>query len=137
MKIGFRKFLLIVIPALSAQPASVAADVSAAKTRHVVLVVWDGMRPDFVTEKYAPTLEKLAHNGVRFRNHHAVYPTATDVNGAALATGCYPNRNGLAANTEFRPAINPRQPGERKSPWWERNPSRCSSTATTTGLRSE
>jgi len=109
LKTRFRKFLLIVIAALSGQAGSVVAAVPATNTRHVVLVVWDGMRPDFVTEKYAPTLEKLAHNGVRFRNHHAVYPTATDVNGAALATGCYPNRNGLAANLEFRPAINSRQ----------------------------
>jgi len=116
LKIRFRKFLLMVIAALSAQPASVGTAVSAANTRHVVLVVWDGMRPDFVTEKYAPTLDKLARDGVRFRNHHAVYPTATDVNGAALATGCYPNRNGLAANTEFRPAINPRQPIDMGDP---------------------
>jgi arylsulfatase A-like enzyme len=74
------------------------------------------MRPDFVTEKYAPTLDKLARDGVRFRNHHAIYPTATDVNGAALATGCYPNRNGLAANLEFRPAINSRQPIDMGDP---------------------
>ena len=110
LKTRFRKFLLIVIAALLGQPASVVAAVSATNTRHVVLIVWDGMRPDFITEKYAPTLDKLAHDGVRFRNHHAVYPTATDVNGAALATGCYPNRNGLAANLEFRAAINSRQP---------------------------
>src|SRR4029453_7470519 len=116
LKTRFRKFLLIVITALSGQPASVVAAVPATNTRHVVLVVWDGMRPDFVTEKYAPTLDKLSHDGVRFRNHHAIYPTATDVNGAALATGCYPNRNGLAANLEFRPAINPRQPIDMGDP---------------------
>jgi len=116
LKIRFPKFLLIVIAALPAQPTSVVAAISAANTRHVVLVVWDGMRPDFVTEKYAPALNKLAHDGVRFRNHHAVYPTATDVNGAALATGCYPNRNGLFANTEFCPAINPRQPIDMGDP---------------------
>jgi arylsulfatase A-like enzyme len=90
--------------------AAVSAANATPARRHIVLVVWDGMRPDFVTEKYTPTLDKLAHDGVRFRNHHSVYPTATDVNGAALATGCYPNRNGLAANLEFRAAINPRQP---------------------------
>jgi arylsulfatase A-like enzyme len=125
LKTRFRRFLLILIAALLSQPASVVAAaagpesvkrVSTANTRHVVLVVWDGMRPDFITEKYAPTLEKLAHEGVRFRNHHAVYPTATDVNGAALATGFYPNRNGLAANLEFRPAINSRQPIDMGDP---------------------
>jgi arylsulfatase A-like enzyme len=119
LKIHSQKFLLVVIAALSVQLNSVVAAPNAfgaASTRHVVLVVWDGMRPDFVTEKYAPTLEKLAHDGVRFRDHHAIYPTATEVNGAALATGCYPNRNGLAANFDFRPAINPRQPVDMRDP---------------------
>src|SRR5437868_6516450 len=111
-----RKFILIVIAALSGQPAPLVAAASTATPRHVVLVVWDGMRPDFVTEKYTPFLDKLAHDCVRFRNHHAVYPTATDVNGAALATGCYPNCNGLAANLEFRPAINSRQPIDMGDP---------------------
>ena len=111
--------LLVPVVAATATPVEDSpgrARRSATETRHVVLVVWDGMRPDFVTEKYTPTLDKLAHNGVRFRNHHSVYPTATDVNGAALATGCYPNRNGLAANLEFRPAINPRQPVDMGDP---------------------
>lgn len=84
--------------------------------RHVVLVVWDGMRPDFVNENYSPNLDKLARAGIRFRNHHSVYPTATDVNGAALATGCYPNRSGLCANTEFRPAIDSSKPVDTSEP---------------------
>src|SRR6187399_590598 len=65
------------------------------KDRHVVVIVWDGMRPDFVTERNTPTLWKLSREGVTFRQHHSVYPTATDINGAAIATGVYPNRNGL------------------------------------------
>jgi arylsulfatase A-like enzyme len=78
------------------------------QSHHVVLVVWDGMRPDFVNERYTPTLNALAHDGVRFQNHHSIYCTATDVNGTALATGVYPNRSGIFANTEFRPRINAR-----------------------------
>src|SRR4051794_14983974 len=77
--------------------------------RHVVIVVWDGMRPDFVTPEHAPTLWKLAQEGVTFRHHHSIYPTATNVNGAAIATGVYPNRNTLLANREFRPRIDPRR----------------------------
>jgi len=83
---------------------------------HVVLVVWDGMRPDFVTETNTPTLWKLAHQGVWFRNHHSIYPTATDVNGAALATGCYPNRNGLLANSVYRSDIDVRRPIDSGDP---------------------
>lgn len=75
-----------------------------------MLIVWDGMRPDFVNERYAPTLNAMAYDGVRFQNHHSVYVTATDVNGAALATGLYPNRNGIFANVEYGSAIDPRRP---------------------------
>ena len=89
------------------------ADVPA---RHVVLIVWDGMRPDFITEANTPSLWKLAHDGVWFRNHHSIYPTATDVNGAALATGCYPNRNGLLANGVYRPEIDARRPVDSGDP---------------------
>src|SRR5947207_274448 len=80
--------------------------------RHVVVVVWDGMRPDFIDEHNTPALWKLAHDGVRFLHHHSVYVTATNVNGAALATGVYPNRNSLLANREYRPQIDPRKPFE-------------------------
>src|SRR6266536_2886347 len=56
-------------------------------SKHVVLIVWDGMRPDLVSETDSPTLWKLARAGVVFRNHHSVYPSATNVNGAALVSG--------------------------------------------------
>jgi arylsulfatase A-like enzyme len=73
--------------------------------RHVVVVVWDGMRPDFVSEQNTPTLWKLAREGVTFRNHHAVYPSATTVNGTAMVTGVYPGKNGIIANHVYRPDI--------------------------------
>jgi arylsulfatase A-like enzyme len=76
--------------------------------RHAVVVVWDGMRPDFVNEKNTPALWKLAQGGVTFKQHHSVFITATDVNGTAMATGVFPNRNGILANREFRPAVDPR-----------------------------
>src|SRR5882672_8275984 len=57
------------------------------KAEHVVVVVWDGMRPDFITPQYCPNL------------------SSTEVNGAALATGVHPGRNRVIANTEYRPEI--------------------------------
>ncbi len=75
------------------------------KAEHVVLIVWDGMRPDFATLEYAPTLAALAQDGVVFRNHHAVFPSSTNVNGATLATGAYPQHHGIISNWEFRPEI--------------------------------
>jgi predicted AlkP superfamily pyrophosphatase or phosphodiesterase len=86
---------------------SAAAVVSAKPERHVVVVVWDGMRPDFVTEQNTPTLWKLAREGITFRNHHSVYPSATMVNGTAIVTGMYPGKSGIIANHVYRPDIDP------------------------------
>jgi predicted AlkP superfamily pyrophosphatase or phosphodiesterase len=76
-----------------------------APAEHVVVVVWDGMRPDFVSAQYTPQLYDLAQHGTFFKNHHPVYVSSTEVNGTALATGCYPNRSGIVANSEYRPEI--------------------------------
>jgi len=103
--------ILAAIIGSMAGPQGLASDI-----RHVVVVVWDGMRPDFVTEEYTPTLWKLAKDGVTFRNHHAVYPSATNVNGTAIATGVYPNHSGLIANHEFRPRIDNRKPIDVEDP---------------------
>jgi arylsulfatase A-like enzyme len=98
-------------------PATILSETkSPPNDRHVVVLVWDGMRPDFVTERNTPALWKLAHDGVTFRHHHSVYPTATNVNGAAIATGVYPNRNSLLANREYRPQIDPRNAFENGEP---------------------
>lgn len=80
------------------------------KAEHVVVVVWDGMRPDFVTERYAPTLTALAHSGVVFKNNHPAYPSSTNVNGAVLATGTEPGHNGIIGNQEFRAEIDAHRP---------------------------
>jgi predicted AlkP superfamily pyrophosphatase or phosphodiesterase len=75
------------------------------QSHHVVIVVWDGMRPDFVSEQNTPALLKLSREGVTFRNHHSVYPSATMVNGTAMVTGVYPGKSGIVANHLYRPDI--------------------------------
>src|SRR5438445_1591446 len=87
-------FSLRVIPLIAETPRFV--------NRHLVVVVWDGMRPDFVSEETTPTLWKLAREGVTFRNHHPVYPSATMVNGTAMVTGVYPGKSGIIANYVYR-----------------------------------
>ncbi len=76
--------------------------VAKGQAEHVVVVVWDGMRPDFITPQYTPTLYALATNGVFFKRHHAAYISSTEVNGTALATGAHPSRSGIMANFEYR-----------------------------------
>jgi arylsulfatase A-like enzyme len=85
---------------------------AAGKATHVVLVVWDGMRPDFVSAATTPTLFAMARDGVNFLHHHPVYPSMTEVNATALATGVYPFQSTIIANNEFRPAYNAFKPVE-------------------------
>src|SRR5260221_10325253 len=80
---------------------------AAGRAEHVVVVVWDGMRPDFISPEHTPTLYKLAQEGVMFTNHHPVYCSSTEVNGTAIATGATPAHSGIIANYEYLPDINP------------------------------
>ncbi len=93
----------IVISAIG--PRARAAE--APRVEHVVVVIWDGLRPDSVNERETPTLFKLAAEGTSFTNHHCVYPASTEVNGATLSTGGYPQRTHIMANAEYRPEIDP------------------------------
>src|SRR5918912_179564 len=97
--------LLLLLACLSPAIAFCETEPPKGDDRHVVVLVWDGMRPDFISERDTPALWQLAQDGVTFSHHHSVYVTATNVNGAAIATGVYPNRNSLLANREFRPSI--------------------------------
>jgi arylsulfatase A-like enzyme len=96
-----RKLLLIFLFCLGAATCTKADGIN----KHVVVVVWDGMRPDFISGRNTPTLYELMHRGVFFAKNHAVYLTSTEVNGTALATGDYPEHSGVIANREFRPEI--------------------------------
>jgi len=56
--------ILVLVFSLGVIP--LIADTPRFDNRHIVVVVWDGMRPDFVSEKTTPTLWKLAGEGVTF-----------------------------------------------------------------------
>ncbi len=71
--------------------------------RIVILMVWDGLRPDMVTQRDTPNLYRMAREGVRFDRHHSVFPTITMANAAALATGAPPGINGLEGNVFYLP----------------------------------
>src|SRR5690349_14931685 len=101
----FRKSLLASI--LFAHPSfMVAQELPKPKCEHVLLVVWDGMRPDFIREDLTPNAWGLAQRGTFFANNHATYIATTEVNGSAIATGMKPHHHGIFANAEYRPEIN-------------------------------
>ncbi|MBI3830015.1 MAG: alkaline phosphatase family protein [Planctomycetes bacterium] len=77
----------------------------AEKAEHVVVVIWDGLRPDSMSEQHTPNLYKLAARGAFFSRNHSSLLTSTEVNGTVIATGCYPAHSTVIANVEYRAEI--------------------------------
>jgi len=77
------------------------------KSRRILVVAFDALRPDMVTPALMPNLTAFAAEGVRFTHSRATFPTETRVNQAALVTGCYPARHGIVGNKFLDPAAAP------------------------------
>ena len=73
--------------------------------RRHLLIVLDGLRPDYVTPELMPNLHALGQRGVVMTRHHAVYPTVTRVNASSISTGAYPDVHGLMGNSIFFPDV--------------------------------
>ena len=75
--------------------------------RHTQLViVVDGLRPDYVTRDVMPRLYRFGQRGIVFTAHHSVFPTVTRVNASSMVTGAYPETHGLLGNTIYIPPVN-------------------------------
>src|SRR5271170_3324805 len=94
-------FAFLVLLTIAAPIGAQDAAPHRGRGRIVVLMVWDGLRPDFVTQRDTPNLFRLAREGVRFDRHHSIFPTLTMVNATALATGAPPGVNGLVGNNFY------------------------------------
>jgi arylsulfatase A-like enzyme len=73
----------------------------------VLIAAFDGLQPSQVRPDLAPTLSRLARDGVTFARHHSAYPTVTRVNAASIVTGRHPGGHGLLGNTLVIPDWQP------------------------------
>ena len=62
-------------------------------------MIVDGLRADMVGGDYTPRLAEIVARSRWFTNQRSVFPSATRVNSASIATGCWPKSHGLAGNT--------------------------------------
>ena len=79
--------LLVLALCLASSHGTRAGEPAPVPAHRVLVVVFDGMRPDFISEETTPHLWRLASEGVFFAHHHPVYLSSTEVNGTAIATG--------------------------------------------------
>ena len=69
-----------------------------ATKRKVIVVVCDSLRRDLLGHS-TPTLNRFKESATMFESHRAIFPSATRVTSASMATGCRPARHGLPGNT--------------------------------------
>lgn len=72
----------------------------------IILISIDGFRADYLNKYPAPTLQMLAARGVRARWMTPAFPSLTFPNHYAIATGLYPDHNGIVANNIYAPEFN-------------------------------
>jgi predicted AlkP superfamily pyrophosphatase or phosphodiesterase len=70
-----------------------------------LIVFFDGLRPDYITEQQMPNLFAFRQKAARGNHHHSVFPTVTRVNSASYATGSYPGTHGLLGNAIYIPEV--------------------------------
>ena len=73
----------------------------------ILVFVFDGLQISQVSHGLMPNLATFADDGVRFENHHSVFPTVTRVNVASITTGRYPGGHGIAGNNFLDRSFNP------------------------------
>jgi predicted AlkP superfamily pyrophosphatase or phosphodiesterase len=70
-----------------------------------LIVIFDGLRPDYITQELMPNVYKLKQEGAYGNQHHSVFPTVTRVNASSYSTGSYPEQHGLMGNTVYFPGV--------------------------------
>ena len=63
-----------------------------------LIVVFDALRPQFVTPELMPNLHAFAARGACYSRARSTFPTETRVNQSAVTTGCMPHRHGVVGN---------------------------------------
>ncbi|MGC3943881.1 MAG: alkaline phosphatase family protein [Chryseolinea sp.] len=71
-----------------------------------LVVLFDGLRPDYITPETMPNLYAFSKAGCYGLQHHSVFPTVTRVNASSYSSGSYPQTHGLLGNTVYFPEVN-------------------------------
>ena len=93
----------------------------------VILISLDGFRPDYVDRYEAPTLRRLAAEGVRAEGMLPSFPSKTFPNHYTVVTGLYPENHGIVANNMYDPEFDAsfsmgNREAVRDGRWWEGEP---------------
>ncbi len=78
------------------------------KDHQLILISFDGFRADYLSKAETPNFDMLVSEGVISEGLIPVFPTKTFPNHYAIATGLYPENNGVIANNMYDPVMDAR-----------------------------
>lgn len=77
------------------------------KRTRVLVVLFDGLRPDLVAPAITPNLHRLQRQGVTLGRQRTVYPSETRSALTSLVTGASPGQHGIVGNSYIDRAFTP------------------------------
>ncbi len=75
------------------------------KASKVVVIVFDGLRPDMVTPDRMPNLYGFARENFWFREARSIFPSMTRVATSSISTGAPPAVHGVVGNSFYYPEV--------------------------------
>lgn len=90
----------IALAAIAAAQTDASAKSLVAPEQRVVIVLYDGLGPDYVAQSAMPVLKGLMAKGMS-RTVSDVMPSVTNVNNASLCCGAWPDEHGITGNSYF------------------------------------
>ncbi len=124
MQIRVFAMVLVICTAMVSLPTSATAADQPDNQPITLLIGIDGLRWDIIDRHPAPTLNRLAEQGVRAQGLIPVLPSKTFPNFYAIATGLYPENNGVMDNTTYAPELDTtfRMSDQNDARWFQGEP---------------
>ncbi|MBI3004670.1 MAG: alkaline phosphatase family protein [Ignavibacteriales bacterium] len=72
----------------------------------VILISFDGFRPDYIDRTSSPNFHRFVTEGVRAKAMYSCFPSKTFPNHYSIVTGLYPEHHGIVSNNFFDPELN-------------------------------
>ena len=98
--------MLLAASALSAQGSGGNNSPAQQRKPYVVLISFDGMKPEYLQRIDLPNFERVMQRGVRSVGMIPTYPSKTFPNHYSIVTGMYAETHGLVGNRFWDPARN-------------------------------
>jgi phosphonoacetate hydrolase len=95
-----KEFLRTGTAAAAAMLANLSSRAQSPSAQRVVIIMFDGFGPSYLSESTMPTLQHWRRSGI-YKQVTGMMPSVTNVNNASICCGVYPDVHGIVGNSYF------------------------------------